>query len=90
MDISDARRQQTLEEENGKLKRLLAETRANARWPLDFVHDQMANGLSFRIFNVVDDVTWECLASTPGSPTTIPSGHIMRWLTEPRLALQPH
>jgi len=37
--------------------------RANARWSLDFVHDQMANGRRFRILNVVDDVTRECLAS---------------------------
>ncbi len=37
--------------------------RANARWSLDFVHDQMATGRRFRILNIVDDVTRECLAA---------------------------
>ena len=36
---------------------------ANARWSLDFVHDQLAGGRRFRILNVVDDVTRECLAA---------------------------
>jgi transposase InsO family protein len=36
---------------------LLVEARANARWSLDFVHDQMAHGRRFRILNIVDDVT---------------------------------
>lgn len=35
---------------------------ANARWSLDFVHDQLANGRRFRILNIIDDVTKECLA----------------------------
>src|SRR5580698_106223 len=38
---------------------------ANARWSLDFVHDQFANGRRFRVLNVVDDVTRECLAAIP-------------------------
>lgn len=44
---------------------ILVEARANARWSLDFVHDQMANGRRFRILNIVDDVTRECLAAIP-------------------------
>ena len=32
---------------------------------LDFVHDQLACGRRFRILNVVDDVTRECLAALP-------------------------
>jgi len=35
----------------------------NARWSVDFVHDQLADGRRLRIFNVVDDVTKECLAA---------------------------
>ena len=35
----------------------------NARWSLDFVHDQLADGRRLRILNVVDDVTKECLAA---------------------------
>ena len=42
---------------------ILVEARANARWSLDFVHDQFADGRRFRILNVVDDVTRECLAA---------------------------
>ena len=35
----------------------------NQRWSLDFVHDQLPTGRRFRVFNVVDDVTRECLAA---------------------------
>lgn len=33
----------------------------NARWSLDFVHDQMTDGRRFRMLGVVDDCTRECL-----------------------------
>jgi putative transposase len=32
---------------------------------LDFVHDQFASGQRFRILNIMDDVTRECLAAIP-------------------------
>ena len=38
---------------------ILVEAKPNARWSLDCVHDQMANGRRFRILNIVDDVTYE-------------------------------
>jgi len=44
---------------------ILVAARPNARWSLDFVHDQLADGHRFRILNVVDDVTRECLAAIP-------------------------
>jgi transposase InsO family protein len=44
---------------------IIIEARANARWSLDFVHDQFACGRRFRILNIVDDVTRECLAAVP-------------------------
>ena len=44
---------------------ILVEAKPNARWSLDFVHDQLANGRRFRILNVVDDVTRECLGAVP-------------------------
>lgn len=44
---------------------ILVEAKANARWSLDFVHDQFACGRRFRILNIVDDVTRECLAAIP-------------------------
>lgn len=42
---------------------ILVEARPNARWSLDFVHDQMANGRRFRVLNITDDVTHECLGA---------------------------
>lgn len=42
---------------------ILVEAKANARWSLDFVHDQMANGRRFRVLNIVDDVTRQCLGA---------------------------
>lgn len=56
-----------------------AEARPNARWSLDFVHDQFACGRRFRILNVVDDVTRECLAAIPD--TSISGSRVVRELT---------
>ena len=42
---------------------ILTEARPNARWSVDFVHDQLSGGRRFRILNVIDDVTKECLAA---------------------------
>jgi hypothetical protein len=36
------------------------EAKINVRWSLDFIHDQLASG-RFRIVNIVDDMTRECL-----------------------------
>ena len=44
---------------------ILIEARPNARWSLDFVHDQFTCGRRFRILNVIDDVTKRCLAAVP-------------------------
>lgn len=44
---------------------ILVEACPNARWSLDFVHDQLANGQHFWVINVVDHVTRECLAAIP-------------------------
>jgi putative transposase len=65
---------------------ILVEARANARWSLDFVHDQFAGGRRaagggrrFRVLNVVDDVTRECLAAIPD--TSISGRRVARELT---------
>ena len=58
---------------------ILIEARANARWSLDFVHDQFACGRRFRVLNVVDDVTRECLAAIPD--TSISGRRVARELT---------
>ena len=46
---------------------------------MDFVHDQFSNGRRFRILNVVDDVTRECLAAIPD--TSISGRRVARELT---------
>jgi len=55
------------------------EARANARWSLDFVHDQFASGRRLRILNVVDDVTRECLGAIPD--TSISGRRVARELS---------
>ena len=58
---------------------IVVEAAANARWSLDFVHDQLACGRQFRILNIVDDVTRECLAAIPD--TSISGRRVARELT---------
>jgi putative transposase len=58
---------------------ILVEAKVNARWSLDFIHDQLACGRRFRIFNVVDDVTRECLMAL--ADTSISGVRIARELT---------
>ena len=73
---------------------ILVEAKVNARWSLDFVHDQFANGRRFRalqasprfaqgrrfrILNIVDDVTRVCLAAIPD--TSISGKRVARELT---------
>ena len=63
----------------GTRARILIEAKPNARWSLDFVHDQFANGRRFRILNVVDDVTKECLGAI--ADTSISGRRVARELT---------
>ena len=58
---------------------ILVEAKPNARWSLDFVHDQFACGRRFRVLNIVDDVTRECLAAIPD--TSISGRRVARELT---------
>jgi putative transposase len=53
---------------------------ANQRWSLDFVHDQFADGRRFRVLNVVDDATRECLAAIPD--TSISGKRVVRELDD--------
>jgi len=57
---------------------ILVEAKPNARWSLDFVHDQLSNGRRFRILNILDDVTKECLAAVPD--TSISGKRVVREL----------
>ena len=58
---------------------LLVEAQPNAHWSLNFVHDQRACGRRFRVLNIVDDVTRECLGVIPD--TSISGRRIAREVT---------
>jgi putative transposase len=57
------RKRKSRKRATGRRAPILVEARPNARWSVDFVHDQLSNGRRFRILNVIDDVTKECLAA---------------------------
>jgi transposase InsO family protein len=73
------RRRRTRRKAVGIRAPILVEAKPNARWSLDFVHDQLACGRRFRILNIVDDVTRECLAAIPD--TSISGRRVARELT---------
>lgn len=58
---------------------ILVEAKPNARWSLDFVHDQFANGRRYRVLNVIDDVTKQCLGAI--ADTSISGHRVARELT---------
>lgn len=60
----------------------------NARWSLDFIHDQMTDGRRFRILGIVDDCTRECLGliadtSISGRRVARELDRIMAWRSKP-------
>ena len=50
----------------------------NSRWSVDFVHDQLADGRRFRVLNIIDDVTKECLAAV--ADTSLSGKRVVREL----------
>ena len=50
----------------------------NSRWSIDFVHDQLATGRRFRVLNIIDDVTKECLAAV--ADTSLSGRRVVREL----------
>jgi putative transposase len=40
---------------------MIVPDRVNERWSMDFVSDQLANGRRFRVLNIVDDFSRECV-----------------------------
>ncbi len=73
------RRRRGRKKATGTRAPLLKVAAPNARWSVDFVHDQFAQGRRFRIFNVIDDVTKECLAAAVD--TSISGRRVARELT---------
>lgn len=53
-------------------------TAANEQWSMDFMGDSLADGRAFRVLNVVDDATRECLASEVD--TSLPGTRVTRVL----------
>lgn len=49
---------------------LRAPTRMNQRWSMDFMIDALADGRRFRVLNVVDDFSRDCLAAESGRSLT--------------------
>jgi len=74
---------------------ILIEALPNARWSVDFVHDQLSNGRRLRILNVIDDVTKECLAavadtSISGRRVARELDAILAWRGKPNLIVSDH
>ena len=59
---------------------LLPPTRTNQRWSMDFMGDTLATGRTFRLLNVVDDFSRECLVID--AATSIPGTRVVRVLDE--------
>lgn len=74
---------------------ILTVAEPNARWSVDFVHDQLVCGRRIRILNVIDDVTKECLGAVVDS--SISGKRVARELTaiiahrgKPKLIVSDH
>jgi len=74
------RRRRGRKKATGMRAPILVDTRPNARWSVDFVHDQLVTGRRLRILNVIDDVTKECLAAVVD--TSISGRRVARELAE--------
>jgi putative transposase len=59
---------------------LVAPTRLNGIWALDFMHDALYGGRAFRILNVLDEANREALAIEIG--TSIPAARVVRVLEQ--------
>jgi putative transposase len=73
------RRRRSRKRATGARVPLLLPSLPNARWSIDFIHDQLACGRRFRILNIIDDVTKECLTAV--ADTSISGRRVARELT---------
>ena len=90
-----ARKRKGRKRATGMRAPILVEARPNARWSVDVVHDQLSNGRRFRVLNVIDDVTKECLAAI--ADTSISGRRVAReldavvaWRGKPDLIVSDH
>ena len=61
----------------------------NQCWSMDFMHDQLADGRSFRLFNLIDDFNREALAmeidlSLPAERVVRALDQVIEWRGKPR------
>ncbi len=59
---------------------MVVPTQSNERWSLDFVSDQLACGRRFRVLNVVDDFSRECVGQL--TDVSISGARMARYLSE--------
>jgi putative transposase len=64
----------------GKPEALVVPLQPNQVWSMDFMHDQLQNGRSFRLFNVIDDFNREALTIEAGF--SLPSERVIRALQQ--------
>ena len=59
---------------------MLVPAQPNERWSVDFMSDQLANGRRFRILNIVDDYSRQCVGQIVD--TSISGQRLVRFLDE--------
>ena len=68
---------------------LLVPTSINQCWSMDFMHDQLADSRSYRLFNMIDDFNREGLAievdfSLPATRVVMALDQIIEWSGQPK------
>ena len=72
-----------------KPEALSAPLKPNASWSMDFMHDQLSDGRSYRLLNVIDDYNREALDmevdfSLPSERVIRTLNHIIEWRGKPK------
>lgn len=73
-----------------KLEPLAVPESINQCWPMDFMHDQLSDGRSYRLLNVIDDFSREALAididlSLPSERVVRALDQIIEWRGKPQV-----
>jgi putative transposase len=67
---------------------LIVPAAINQCWSMDFMHDQLSDGRSFRILNVIDDFNREALSME--IDLSLPAERVMRALDQVRAGVHQH